>query len=1003
MPIREPSSTTVDGEEQRRSRSVSPVHQRLHSHALFRHHDASEPADRIDRTTDRAVDEASVDDDSARQQDAEPITVSHPGTVERTNSRSSNGQLPPPSHSPFRASRHHPSARLYFMQHYHNRNQRGTHLARQQHEQPGQQERHDGNERAPQVEGVAAQLGQPRHTSGASSSGHRDHSERHRHLLSRNSEQRNRGAQSAPHRVGGLRRGLVLSYRRSSSSASSTSSQAAPSASSLASTAVAAAAAASTLSTSASADAASARNAGPPQHVAGAAPPGAAGSGRRGLLSRSFSTPHRASADAVAFGGDSTTPSATRAAASRATEDAAHSTGRAPPRAPTPIADHSSVVDLDVGLVRGSGSDSSVPTTEVEGAVAVELSRRSDATADNSMAVEASSTENSDISTTRSESGAHRMRAHSRRLSEGAPVSSSSLFSGLAVVARPLVAEDDVEVDVEIGGSGSPSDRNITESSTASQNGLGLAVTDEAARHLQQQMQHLYHHHHHHHHHEMYHVGGHPSPPQVLHHHHHHQYVHHVPRAQLREHPRVMHATIQSMFGMHASRGLGFDLVAPVTLDESDPPSNGSPSNSEPSSPATNSTTATASSTAAQHRSPHDARFRRFQTTATTTTASSGDAMRFNSVESHRRSFDTGTVGGIASTGSTANATATPPPTVTSSSHSSVTTTGGHAASTSARSGGSDIFAIPRYHQQQRIRQSRGGDPTAATMVTLEQVRRNVNLDESPPVASGGGLSGRLGPSPEHGYLRRRARLANILIFRRRGHSTADGSSASSRDALRAARSGLEDEDDALPMLADERDEEHGHLLHHHHHHHHHQIRRGVRYPRSQPVPVPGHGSRGVARMPPHEHVPPTTLRRPAALRPLSRGSATSRRVLPPGALAQYDLAGMPGGAIGAPDGFSPPDFVGNDDDMGTYEELLMLDEQNVVRGLDEAELAAIPVCDAVKEHLQHTCHICLDGFSYGDRVAHLACSHFYHKDCIYKWLRQKRTCPTCRHECSGS
>eukprot|EP00971_Amphidinium_carterae_P173051 3430569-Amphidinium_carterae.1 len=40
------------------------------------------------------------------------------------------------------------------------------------------------------------------------------------------------------------------------------------------------------------------------------------------------------------------------------------------------------------------------------------------------------------------------------------------------------------------------------------------------------------------------------------------------------------------------------------------------------------------------------------------------------------------------------------------------------------------------------------------------------------------------------------------------------------------------------------------------------------------------------------------------------------------------------------------------------------------------------------------TCHICLEEFQYGDRLAKLRCGHAFHKKCIKKWVTTGYTCP---------
>ena len=49
-------------------------------------------------------------------------------------------------------------------------------------------------------------------------------------------------------------------------------------------------------------------------------------------------------------------------------------------------------------------------------------------------------------------------------------------------------------------------------------------------------------------------------------------------------------------------------------------------------------------------------------------------------------------------------------------------------------------------------------------------------------------------------------------------------------------------------------------------------------------------------------------------------------------------------------------------------------------------------------------CHVCLDGFKVGDTKVILKCKHYFHKDCIYKWLCYEKTnCPICRYDVRDS
>ena len=87
----------------------------------------------------------------------------------------------------------------------------------------------------------------------------------------------------------------------------------------------------------------------------------------------------------------------------------------------------------------------------------------------------------------------------------------------------------------------------------------------------------------------------------------------------------------------------------------------------------------------------------------------------------------------------------------------------------------------------------------------------------------------------------------------------------------------------------------------------------------------------------------------------------------------------------------SSRDPFNNNNDYA-YEDLLSLQEKigfvNV--GLSTDEIDSIPV--SASEFL-NTCAICLNQGKIG-KV--LVCSHFFHKECIDKWLAEKKSCPLC-------
>ncbi|CAH9108149.1 unnamed protein product [Cuscuta europaea] len=65
--------------------------------------------------------------------------------------------------------------------------------------------------------------------------------------------------------------------------------------------------------------------------------------------------------------------------------------------------------------------------------------------------------------------------------------------------------------------------------------------------------------------------------------------------------------------------------------------------------------------------------------------------------------------------------------------------------------------------------------------------------------------------------------------------------------------------------------------------------------------------------------------------------------------------------------------------------------------GMSENEISSIKT-EAFGSGKGEACSICLDDFRAGSAVISLSpCSHKFHKGCIAKWLRRRRTCPMCR------
>ena len=92
------------------------------------------------------------------------------------------------------------------------------------------------------------------------------------------------------------------------------------------------------------------------------------------------------------------------------------------------------------------------------------------------------------------------------------------------------------------------------------------------------------------------------------------------------------------------------------------------------------------------------------------------------------------------------------------------------------------------------------------------------------------------------------------------------------------------------------------------------------------------------------------------------------------------------------------PPFGSYDDDenLGTYEELLKLDEKNydVGMGYSEAELTKIQISkykDSIEDKI---CNICYTVFEIDDDMPLLECLHKFHYNCLINWLQRKRKCP---------
>uniref|UniRef100_A0A0A9FPR0 RING-type domain-containing protein n=1 Tax=Arundo donax TaxID=35708 RepID=A0A0A9FPR0_ARUDO len=47
---------------------------------------------------------------------------------------------------------------------------------------------------------------------------------------------------------------------------------------------------------------------------------------------------------------------------------------------------------------------------------------------------------------------------------------------------------------------------------------------------------------------------------------------------------------------------------------------------------------------------------------------------------------------------------------------------------------------------------------------------------------------------------------------------------------------------------------------------------------------------------------------------------------------------------------------------------------------------------------MQAECAVCLKDFDAEDKLTVMPCSHAFHQECIFGWLRVNHVCPLCRH-----
>ena len=99
-----------------------------------------------------------------------------------------------------------------------------------------------------------------------------------------------------------------------------------------------------------------------------------------------------------------------------------------------------------------------------------------------------------------------------------------------------------------------------------------------------------------------------------------------------------------------------------------------------------------------------------------------------------------------------------------------------------------------------------------------------------------------------------------------------------------------------------------------------------------------------------------------------------------------------------------------DDDDENDYEEyenneenedqnemeLFMKKRNQFILELDEFQFRHLKKYSALKED---KCPICLQKYKGTDIIKEFPCKHIFHKNCIFKWLKESNVCPLCKYD----
>merc|ERR1711871_453862 len=74
-----------------------------------------------------------------------------------------------------------------------------------------------------------------------------------------------------------------------------------------------------------------------------------------------------------------------------------------------------------------------------------------------------------------------------------------------------------------------------------------------------------------------------------------------------------------------------------------------------------------------------------------------------------------------------------------------------------------------------------------------------------------------------------------------------------------------------------------------------------------------------------------------------------------------------------------------------------------IVTNLPTRTLTAEDIKDSSFKEKLDSCVICLDDFAIGDKIKTLPCKHYYHAECIDRWMSGHKLCPLCNSDIAGS